>query len=98
MTPARAGAGSGRGKNDARYAVSWETAKKEGAVYSNLNHAIAAERHAEMLRQGEKERMGALVAARCAAARPRPHAFIQIFSRTKRIVLGAQRGPRVAAA
>jgi hypothetical protein len=65
-------------------------------VYTQLNQPIAAQRHAELLRVAEKERLAARAAARNDSATPFPRtfAFLAAVARTR---LGSmRRRPAVA--
>jgi hypothetical protein len=66
-------------------------------VYNQFNEPIAAQRHAELLRTAEKERLAARAAARndAPAAFTRTLAFLAAFARTRVATRG--RRPAVAA-
>ena len=58
---------------------------KGGAVYTQFNQPIAAQRHAELLRTAEKERLAARAAARNDSSTPfaRTFAFLVAVARTR---------------
>lgn len=66
-------------------------------MYTQLNQAIAAQRHAELLRAADKERLAARAAARNDSPTrfPRTLAFLAALARTR--VASTRRRPAVAA-